>query len=206
MSGDHTQVQWVHNDHTGERIVFRGGPEQLGEDAMRFDFYAAPSGGVPFEHYHGRQSETFRMLRGELEVVMDGETRTIREGQELTLPPGCRHSLINRTDEEIHCEVEYRPAGINEWWFKTVHPFQHQVRREPTMLELAPLLARGVEVWPANIPRWAGVPVIAFMGLVGKLLGTPAAVERHVQQYYATRPSLEQVTPPESRPQSAVGE
>ena len=186
--------EWVHNGQTGERIVFTTTTEASGGDVLAFDFYAAPSGGVPFEHYHARQVETLRVIRGEIEIKLNGTPRTLRAGEQIVLQPGARHSLINHTDEEVYCQVEYRPAGHSEWWFKILHPFQHQVGREPTLLELAPFLSQGVETWPASVPRWLGLPLIAVMGLLGRLLGKTTEVQRHVDEYFATRPGLQELT------------
>lgn len=174
----------VENKVTGEKIVFTKTTEETGGEYVAFDFFVAPKGGVAFEHYHATQSEHFRMRRGVLRLCIDGVERDLRPGDELALPPGTAHSILNPGDEEACCEVEYRPAGLNEWLLKTVHAFEQQVGRESTFLEIAPFLAEGVELYPRGVPRWAGRIVMAAGGAIGRLLGTKERVERAAREYY----------------------
>ena len=39
-----------------------------------------------------------------------------------------------------------------------------------------------------------GLPLIAVMGLLGRLLGKTTEVQRHVDEYFATRPGLQELT------------
>jgi quercetin dioxygenase-like cupin family protein len=175
----------IENRHTGERIEITASTEETGGEYLGFEFYAKPNGGVPFEHYHAKQREYFRMVAGELTVVVDGDATTLRPGDELTLEPGTKHSIVNGGSTEAHCYVEYRPALKSEWWFTLIHPFEHAEDREATLLEVAPFLSQGVEVYPANLPRWLGRPVIYCAGLIGRLLGTHKQILRARDAYFA---------------------
>ena len=108
-------------------------------------------------------------------------------GGEVTLAPGTRHSIINNGDMEAHCYVEYRPALKSEWWFKLIHPFHDRIGREPRMLEIAPFLSQGVEIYPANVPRWLGLPLLYVAGILGRLLGKHRAVLRASNEYFAAK-------------------
>lgn len=139
---------------TGERFVLRSSPQDT--DRLTFDFYVAPGGGVPDRHQHARQSEAFRCLSGTLDVEVAGEERRLRPGDEIVLPAGTVHRLVNQGEEEVHCEVEYRPAGRNREWFQLVAANTARLGREPGLLDLAPFLP-DVDiylpgpVWPQRI-------------------------------------------------------
>ena len=44
-------------------------------------------------HYHKLKKETFFVLRGEVELVADGEAIALKTGERYTLHPGVRHSF-----------------------------------------------------------------------------------------------------------------
>ena len=44
------------------------------------------------EHYHERMTEFYYVLKGGGDIVLDGETTPIGEGQIVVIPPGVRHT------------------------------------------------------------------------------------------------------------------
>jgi mannose-6-phosphate isomerase-like protein (cupin superfamily) len=44
------------------------------------------------EHYHQEMTEFYYVLRGGGEMVLDGESSPIREGDLVLIPPGVRHT------------------------------------------------------------------------------------------------------------------
>lgn len=44
------------------------------------------------EHYHREMTEFYYVLRGDGEMVLDGESTPIREGDLVLIPPGVRHT------------------------------------------------------------------------------------------------------------------
>jgi quercetin dioxygenase-like cupin family protein len=138
---------------SGERFVFTRTGAETGGEVLAFDFFVAPRGGVPMKHLHDRQAEVFRCVRGELTVTVAGETRKLRPGEEVVLAPGTVHSLVNEGVDEVKCEVEYRPAGRNEAWFKIMSGFVWKHGRDPSVLDLAPFI-NDVDIYVAGPPRW----------------------------------------------------
>jgi quercetin dioxygenase-like cupin family protein len=152
--------------HSGERFVFTRTGAESGGEVLAFDFFVEPRGGVPMKHCHGGQTEIFRCLRGELTVTIGGETRTLRPGEEVVLSPGTVHSLFNAGEEEVQCEVEYRPAGRNEDWFKLMSGFAWKHGREMGVLDLAPFLG-DVDLYVDGPPKW--LQRLLFAGLLKPL-------------------------------------
>lgn len=43
-------------------------------------------------HYHKEMTELYYVLKGQGEIVLDGESRPISEGELVLIPPGVRHT------------------------------------------------------------------------------------------------------------------
>jgi mannose-6-phosphate isomerase-like protein (cupin superfamily) len=54
-----------------------------------------PVGGATTEHYHVLSEELYLVTAGQGRLIIDGEERTIREGDCALIPPGARHKLFN---------------------------------------------------------------------------------------------------------------
>lgn len=142
----------VINPKSGERIVFTTTTQESGGEVLAFDFFVSPGGGVDFPHRHIKQREVMRGVTGELALKVNGIRQVLRPGDELILEAGDVHTIINETDSEVHCEVEYRPAGRNEDWFRIAHGYTYWTGREPGMLDLAPFVA-DVDIYMPG-PLW----------------------------------------------------
>jgi mannose-6-phosphate isomerase-like protein (cupin superfamily) len=81
------------------------------EEAYTTEWIVQPGGFVPFEHVHLAQDETFRVLEGELQAVINGRTQVIRAGQSITVLRGQRQTARNNSPTEVlRCVLQYRPA------------------------------------------------------------------------------------------------
>lgn len=187
----------VENRSTGERIVIKRSSAETGGAAMVFDLFVMPTGGVAFEHYHAIKSEIFRMKRGELLVRVAGEERRLRPGDEIELPPGTVHSLVNDTGGEVHCEVEYRPGLCSDDWFMLAHAAQDHLGREPTLIEMAPHLTREVDIYPARPARVIVRITLAVLAVVSRLLGKHRVMPDAATAWHRAR-SGPAATPPAS--------
>lgn len=153
---------------TGERFVLRSDPGDT--DRFAFDFYVAPGGGVKDNHRHAKQSESLRCMSGTLDITVDGDPRRLVAGDEVVLPPGTLHTLVNLGDAEVHCQVEYRPAGRNREWFQMIASYIARTGKEPGLLDLAPFLP-DVDLY-LNVPVWLQRGALkGFIGPLAILLG-----------------------------------
>ena len=64
----------------------------------------APLGGGPPEHFHEHFAETFTVKSGTLSILVDGEKKTLKAGESITIPPMTRHKPFNETNETIIVE------------------------------------------------------------------------------------------------------
>lgn len=59
-----------------------------------------PVGGATQEHYHPRTEEIYYITHGTGRMRIEGETRDVRPGDAIAIPPGQKHKLWN-TGKEI---------------------------------------------------------------------------------------------------------
>lgn len=76
---------------------------------VEMDVTAEP-GSKTLIHYHPEQEETYQVLEGTLEVLRDGQWRTVSAGESLTMPAGEVHGFRNVTDAPVRFLNVHRPA------------------------------------------------------------------------------------------------
>jgi mannose-6-phosphate isomerase-like protein (cupin superfamily) len=70
-----------------------------------------PGGPVGRYHRHSKADNVYIVTGGVGELVADGVTYTVREGQIIFIPAGVAHSLANPGDEPFRIYEIYAPAG-----------------------------------------------------------------------------------------------
>jgi len=75
-----------------------------------------PGAGSP-PHRHNKESETFVVREGELEVDLEGEAQTIMPGEAIFLPRGALHSFVSPAGALV--AVLIVPAGLEEFFRAT---------------------------------------------------------------------------------------
>jgi len=69
-----------------------------------------PMGGATQEHYHPRTEEIYYITHGTGEIRIEGETRAVRVGDAIAIPPGQRHKLWNTGAETLRLLCCCAPA------------------------------------------------------------------------------------------------
>jgi len=72
------------------------------------------------EHVHPDQEERWKVLDGTLAITVDGERRTLSEGEETTLPEGVPHEHWNPADEPARVVWERRPGFEDDAWAESL--------------------------------------------------------------------------------------
>jgi mannose-6-phosphate isomerase-like protein (cupin superfamily) len=60
-----------------------------------------PVGGATQEHYHPRAEEIYYLTHGTGKLRIEGETREVRAGDAIAIPPGKKHKLWNTGSEAL---------------------------------------------------------------------------------------------------------
>ncbi|MGH2992342.1 MAG: cupin domain-containing protein [Solirubrobacterales bacterium] len=110
----------VLNPVTGERSVVLIGTGDERGDRLAVQLQVSPGGAVAGEHYHPSITERFRVLRGELQVSLDGERRTLERGADVTVPPGTTHDWWNASAEDVEVLVDVSPGRRFELMITTL--------------------------------------------------------------------------------------
>ncbi len=94
------------NPFTGQTIEFVAEDEEL----LVIESTYQPGGAPAPPHLHPAQEERFTVLAGAVETVVDGEPRTLREGDVLVIPAGTPHVFGGHASEPGTVRWEVRPA------------------------------------------------------------------------------------------------
>jgi mannose-6-phosphate isomerase-like protein (cupin superfamily) len=69
-----------------------------------------PVGGATQEHFHPRAEEIYYITNGTGRIRIEGETREVRAGDAIAIPPGQKHKLWNTGDEPLRLLCCCAPA------------------------------------------------------------------------------------------------
>ena len=73
------------------------------------------SGKGPRKHRHPYE-ETFIILEGEIEAIVDGETMILRENNIVIIPAGTWHEFKNRSEKQVFMvNIHPVPEMITDW-------------------------------------------------------------------------------------------
>ncbi|WP_232373887.1 cupin domain-containing protein [Leptospira chreensis] len=99
------------------------------------EMHLDPGGAVPEPHIHPQYNETFKVVKGELTLVMEGVEHKVGPGQSITVPKGVPHQPFNRENIEFVGNVSVdRPA---KWalFITQFHGFLTEKKEPRTNLE-----------------------------------------------------------------------
>jgi len=169
----------LENPVTGQRLVFLNTTESTGGDLLEVEsVWTMPSASRPPVHYHPHQEERFEVLAGRLDVLVDGEERTLEEGEVLNLPAGVSHGMWT-AEAGTRVNWQTRPALKTETFFETVWGLAKDGKVNdkgvPDLLRVA-LIAREYEdeFRLASPPRVVQRALFGLLAPVGRLLGYDA--------------------------------
>ena len=69
-----------------------------------------PAGTSTQEHFHIKTEEIYYITHGAGRIRIEGETRDIKPGDAIAIPPGCKHKLWNTGNETLRLLCCCAPA------------------------------------------------------------------------------------------------
>jgi glyoxylate utilization-related uncharacterized protein len=127
-------------------------------------------GGKPPPHFHPSQEESFEVLDGEIDVLLDGERRRLEKGDTLLVPAGTPHQMWAEAPARQRWET--RPALKTERFFKTLWGMQQDAVLEgdprKAKLQMALTMRHFRDVIRLTSPP---APAIAALSVVARLRG-----------------------------------
>jgi quercetin dioxygenase-like cupin family protein len=116
---------WGPGDHY--RFLVTG--KESGGAYFAMEALVPPRGGPP-PHIHTREDETFYVLEGQVEFLLDAETVLAGPGDFVNIPRGTVHRFENTGSETARLVLTFTPAGIERW-------FEETLERAPNEFDLA---------------------------------------------------------------------
>lgn len=180
-----TQNQQITNPYTEkQRLIFRQTAAETQGEILEMEVCYAPAGAYPPEHYHPDQDEHFEVLKGRLQVRLNGREYSFEAGQTIDIPRGTAHTMRNAGGAEASVIWQVRPAMKTQAFYETLFGLaaDGQTNRHgvPKPLQLAVLLQAYRAEFVLCRPS---LPVqkllFGSLAAVGKLLGYQARYEKY---------------------------
>jgi mannose-6-phosphate isomerase-like protein (cupin superfamily) len=83
--------------------------------------WVGPDTGGPPVHVHETAEESYEVLDGTLQVLINRDWQTLRTGEKATVRPGTRHTLKNSSNRPVRIINTHRPALNFEAMFRDMH-------------------------------------------------------------------------------------
>jgi quercetin dioxygenase-like cupin family protein len=146
--------------------------DQTGGTLGMFRQTIAPKSGPP-THIHPTQHETYDVLEGEAEFVLDGRKQIVKQGEKIEIPPGTPHTFVNCTDNWLKMRDTHQPALTFEEMMRELHGLVHSGKIRgfgdlKSLVYLSMLWVKHQELQRSIQPPFF---VMRCMSVVGKLIG-----------------------------------
>lgn len=79
-------------------------------EKLIFRTYLEAGGGQANTHYHTKITEKFKVIEGELTVILNGEKRVLNSSTKAIVKPFDTHQFFNASGKAVIFEVEITPA------------------------------------------------------------------------------------------------
>jgi quercetin dioxygenase-like cupin family protein len=166
---------------TGDTLTLPGGTtfvvveSAADSDGRRVEFeITMPAGAMgPPKHFHPRQEESWRVVEGELSVLVDGTWHTLGAGESMSIKPNVLHTLRNRSDAAVRFRDVHEPALDFEEYIEALAALTAAGKlagRTPAALIHVAMVLRAHRTTQLSASRAQRIAESALAGL-GKLLG-----------------------------------
>lgn len=172
--------------HQGDTdtLVFRATAADTGGRYVEVEATYGPMGEPPPPHYHPRQDEHFEVLEGELSVLLDGQHRAMRAGDELDLPRRHQHAMWNAGDQPVRFRWRTTPALRTEdmtemmWHLAETGRMGRHGSPRPALLQSTGLMWAYRNEWRlTSPPAPVALPLCAVLSVPARLLGYRSRAE-----------------------------
>ena len=106
----------VVNKGIRSRFVYRRTAVETAGRVFEWDNYVDPGGGpMDIPHVHPDTRETFEVVEGEIEFVVDGRLQVVHAGAKVVAAPGQTHAFRNASGRPAHLISRIEAAGNQPW-------------------------------------------------------------------------------------------
>ncbi len=145
------------------------------DGALVMRFRLTSNAGSPPPHVHPSAVEVFEVLKGELEMLVGKEWRTVRAGKSATVEPGVRHTFRNTSGGEVLVRNVHDPHHDFEAYIREVARLSQELQatdpKSPgAAARLAVLWGRHDDlIRPADLPMKIAFPLLRGVARVARL-------------------------------------
>jgi mannose-6-phosphate isomerase-like protein (cupin superfamily) len=157
----------------GEYLVIRSN-EETGGEYVEMEWTLPPAAFPPPVHRHPAQVEEYEILEGTLEVMIDGNWRTVATGDSASVPVNTDHTFRITSGQTVRVRNFHRPGGRFDEFIEKQHRFATSdrfkgLKRPSTAIVMAMAWREHADLLvPSSRPlRWA----MAGLARLGRLLG-----------------------------------
>lgn len=118
--------QVIENKTFGDKVKFLVTAEDSKGELLRAELWVTPSGEGPPLHYHPVQTETFNVIKGEMNLICNGKDLILKAGESYTVLPNTPHKFWNGGKAEVIAMVELKPALKTEFFLETIYSLDMQ--------------------------------------------------------------------------------
>ena len=166
----------IENPLTGETFIVTKSAAETNGEFLDGVLVFGPRAAGPMPHVHPIIEERVKVVAGTLKVRIDGEERTLQEGDEAIIKPGSAHAFWNDSDEEIRFEAQGSPALALETFIETVFGLARDGKTNkkgmPNPLQAAVLIQEySDEMQLAGVPVFAQRLLATLVAPIGRLFG-----------------------------------
>lgn len=109
----------------------------------------------PPPHAHQSYKESFLIISGELEFMVNGDTKVLRSGESIDIPPNTIHTFNNKTDQACTWINIHSPKGFRVFFEKLGVPADEENSFERS---LSPEIIQQVISTAADYDMYIQVP------------------------------------------------
>ena len=177
----------ISNPISGETIIFQTtGLERPGA-VFRAECIVKPGGrlAAPLMHVHPKQTETFWILEGELQTVVNGLARVYKAGEQVVIQPGVPHLWGNASQtEQVRFTFELSPGLSWATLFESIFAMARDGLTKPDGSPPILAMAAGLHQFPnhfylASPPVAVQKAMFALLAPIAKLAGYRKAYSYH---------------------------
>lgn len=148
-----------------------------------------PGNAGPPEHFHPLYDEHFELLQGEFVFKINGNERTAKAGEKLTIPKGTPHTFRCVGNGHGVAIVETRPAARTGEVISTLFGMAHEGKLTPQgQPKLMHAMVIGSEYADdtvfTNPPPAIAIPIAKILGPIGRLLGYRPTDAKYLEESF----------------------
>jgi quercetin dioxygenase-like cupin family protein len=171
-----TTNQIIESRTYGDKAKFLVTAADSNGELLRAEIWVKPGGEGPPEHYHPIQSETFEVIKGQLNLMHEGKEIALKPGEKFTVPPNTLHKWYNASTEEMVAVVELRPALKTEYFLESMYSLDYQGKLDkkglPSPLQFAAILNECYgELFVIGPPIFLQKIIAKIVGRFAKMIG-----------------------------------